>query len=219
MSATAFYRKMPVIDFMAEVLELPVQALSDRRNLSDAQRVKFTKEIRGLKIEITHCGQMRRKYRVCNVTRRPAQTQTCIFVHNNQLPFFLFSFPLQLETGQTIECTVAKYFFDKYRMQLKYPHLPCLQVGQEQKHTYLPPEVCEIVSGQRCIKKLTDTQTSTMIKAGRVNILIKFKFCLRLLPDLRLNVKRKFLHLLGVLNLYMIHLHRNLESQLRPYFS
>ncbi|KAI1709334.1 piwi domain-containing protein [Ditylenchus destructor] len=149
-SATAFYRKMPVIDFIAEVLELPVQALSDRRTLSDAQRVKFTKEIRGLKIEITHCGAMRRKYRVCNVTRRPAQTQT---------------FPLQLESGQTIECTVAKYFFDKYRIQLKYPHLPCLQVGQEQKHTYLPPEVCEIVSGQRCIKKLTDTQTSTMIKA------------------------------------------------------
>ncbi|KAI6190975.1 Protein argonaute-2 [Aphelenchoides bicaudatus] len=149
-SATAFYRKMPVIEFIAEVLELPVQALSDRRTLSDAQRVKFTKEIRGLKIEITHCGQMRRKYRVCNVTRRPAQTQT---------------FPLMLESGQTVECTVAKYFADKYHIHLKYPHLPCLQVGQEQKHTYLPPEVCEIVSGQRCIKKLTDVQTSTMIKA------------------------------------------------------
>ncbi|KAK0407213.1 hypothetical protein QR680_019080 [Steinernema hermaphroditum] len=149
-SATAFYRSMPVIEFIAEVLELPVQALAERRALSDAQRVKFTKEIRGLKIEITHCGQMRRKYRVCNVTRRPAQTQT---------------FPLMLESGQTIECTVAKYFFDKYKIQLKYPHLPCLQVGQEQKHTYLPPEVCNIVPGQRCIKKLTDTQTSTMIKA------------------------------------------------------
>ncbi|CAD5227824.1 unnamed protein product [Bursaphelenchus okinawaensis] len=149
-SATAFYRKMPVIEFIAEVLELPVQALSDRRTLSDAQRVKFTKEIRGLKIEINHCGQMRRKYRVCNVTRRPAQTQT---------------FPLLLESGQTVECTVAKYFLDKYHLQLKYPHLPCLQVGQEQKHTFLPPEVCEIVSGQRCIKKLTDIQTSTMIKA------------------------------------------------------
>uniref|UniRef100_A0A1I8B031 PAZ domain-containing protein n=1 Tax=Meloidogyne hapla TaxID=6305 RepID=A0A1I8B031_MELHA len=77
---TAFYRKMPVINFMAEVLELPMQALNDRRNLSDLQRVKFTKEIRGLKIEITHCGQMRRKYRVCNVTRKPAQTQTFIFL-------------------------------------------------------------------------------------------------------------------------------------------
>ena len=47
----------------------------------------------------------------------------------------------------------------------RYPHLPCLQVGQEQKHTYLPLEVCNIVAGQRCMKKLTDMQTSTMIKA------------------------------------------------------
>ena len=39
------------------------------------------------------------------------------------------------------------------------------QVGQEHKHTYLPLEVCNIVQGQRCIKKLTDMQTSTMIKA------------------------------------------------------
>lgn len=39
------------------------------------------------------------------------------------------------------------------------------QVGQEHKHTYLPLEVCNIVPGQRCIKKLTDMQTSTMIKA------------------------------------------------------
>lgn len=53
-----------------------------------------------------------------------------------------FSFPLQLENGQTVECTVAKYFLDKYKMKLRYPHLPCLQVGQEHKHTYLPLEVC-----------------------------------------------------------------------------
>lgn len=77
----------------------------------------------------------------------------------------MLRFPLQLENGQTVECTVAKYFLDKYKMKLKHPHLPCLQVGQEHKHTYLPLEVCNIVAGQRCIKKLTDMQTSTMIKA------------------------------------------------------
>ncbi len=32
----------------------------------------------GLKIEITHCGNMKRKYRVCNVTRKPAQYQTYV---------------------------------------------------------------------------------------------------------------------------------------------
>ncbi|KAF7632951.1 hypothetical protein Mgra_00007654 [Meloidogyne graminicola] len=153
-SATAFYRNMPVINFMADVLELPIQALNERKNLSDPQRIRFTKEIRGLKIEINHCGQMRRKYRVCNVTRKPAQTQT---------------FPLLLEDGTSIDCTVLKYFNEKYNLPLKYPHLPCLQVGQEAKHTYLPLEVCEIVSGQRCIKKLSDIQTSTMIKVTARN--------------------------------------------------
>ena len=147
-SATAFYKQQPVIDFLKDVLELNLN--DQRKPLNDAQRVKFTKEIRGLKIEINHCGQMKRKYRVCNVTKRPAHQQT---------------FPLQLENGQQVECTVAKYFMEKYNIKLSYPHFPCLQVGQEQKHTYLPLEVCDIVGGQRCIKKLTDNQTSTMIKA------------------------------------------------------
>ena len=56
---------------------------------------------------------------------------------------FMCRFPLQLENGQTVERTVAQYFREKYSLQLKYPHLPCLQVGQEQKHTYLPLEVRE----------------------------------------------------------------------------
>jgi hypothetical protein len=93
---------------------LDIRDINDQRKpLTDSMRVKFTKEIKGLKIEITHCGTMKRKYRVCNVTRRPAQMQ---------------SFPLQLENGQTVECTVAKYFLDKYKMKLRFPHLPCLQV-------------------------------------------------------------------------------------------
>ncbi|KOB76404.1 Protein argonaute [Operophtera brumata] len=124
-SATAFYKAQPVIEFMCEVLDIR-DINEQRKPLTDSQRVKFTKEIKGLKIEITHCGTMKRKYRVCNVTRRPAQMQ---------------SFPLQLENGQTVECTVAKYFLEKYKMKLRFPHLPCLQVGQEHKHTYLPLEV------------------------------------------------------------------------------
>ena len=62
-SATAFYKAQPAIDFMCEVLD--IRDVNDQRKpLTDSQRVKFTKEIRGLKIEITHCGAMRRKYRV-----------------------------------------------------------------------------------------------------------------------------------------------------------
>ncbi|RXG61953.1 hypothetical protein Avbf_17971 [Armadillidium vulgare] len=74
-SATAFYKAQAVIEFMCEVLDIR-EITEQRKPLTDSQRVKFTKEIKGLKIEITHCGQMRRKYRVCNVTRRPAQMQS-----------------------------------------------------------------------------------------------------------------------------------------------
>ena len=40
---------------------------------------------------------------------------------------------------------MTKYFLDKYRMKLRFPHLPCLQVGQEHKHTYLPLEVSVVL--------------------------------------------------------------------------
>lgn len=136
-------------------------------------------------------------------------------------------FPLQQENGQTIECTVAQYFKDKYKLILRYPHLPCLQVGQEQKHTYLPLEVsttnllyllafwkvtwllphywfsskpdsfnvyslqvCNIVAGQRCIKKLTDNQTSTMIRATARSAPDRQDEISKLVSDCEVNVYR-----------------------------
>uniref|UniRef100_A0A669DVL1 Argonaute RISC catalytic component 3a n=1 Tax=Oreochromis niloticus TaxID=8128 RepID=A0A669DVL1_ORENI len=109
---------------------------------------------------------------------RPAMWKMMLNIDGkNKNPVFSFwgkldfniKFPLQLENGQTVERTVAQYFREKYNLQLKYPHLPCLQVGQEEKKlllfAFVSLQVCNIVAGQRCIKKLTDNQTSTMIKA------------------------------------------------------
>lgn len=46
-SATAFYRAQPVIEFMCEVLD--IQNINEQtKPLTDSQRVKFTKEIRGV---------------------------------------------------------------------------------------------------------------------------------------------------------------------------
>jgi len=146
-SATAFYRAQSAIDFVKEVLD--IRDMDERFHLNDNQRTRLAKEMKGLKVEVTH-ARTGRKYRVHNITRRSVQMQC---------------FPLQLETGQTVECSVAKFFQDKYDIKLKYTGLPCIQAGQENKHSYLPLEVCNIVEGQRCFKKLTDMQTSTMIKA------------------------------------------------------
>ncbi|KAG4079208.1 hypothetical protein HA402_004583 [Bradysia odoriphaga] len=148
-SASAFYKAQPVTDYLCEVLSIR-DILEQKTPLCDTWRGVFTREIKDLQIEVTHRGTSRRKYRVCNVTRRPAGIQT---------------FPLRLENGETVECTVKKYFADKYQITLKHPHLQCLQVGREEEHIYFPFELCSIVAGQLCrSKKMTDMQRSTMIK-------------------------------------------------------
>ena len=50
-------------------------------------------------------------------------------------------------------------------MELQYPDLPCLHVGQKERHVYVPMECLRLVAGQRCVKKLNEQQTSKMIKA------------------------------------------------------
>ncbi len=52
-SATAFYKHQPVLEFLCEVLELG-NIEDQRRPLSDSQRVKFAKEVKGM------CVGMRR---------------------------------------------------------------------------------------------------------------------------------------------------------------
>jgi len=46
-SATAFYKAQSVIQFMVETLDIH-DIQEQRRPLTDSQRVKFTKEIKGL---------------------------------------------------------------------------------------------------------------------------------------------------------------------------
>ncbi|CDJ26672.1 unnamed protein product [Triticum aestivum] len=141
MSSTAFVGGGSLIDFIKEIL--------NRRDLSrgiqnELDYVKIKKALRGLRVEVTHRGQMRRKYRIAGLTKDSAR----------ELRF-------QLSTGESK--TVRDYFRETYKLQLRYDFLRCLQVGTEQKPNYLPIEVCNIVPGQRYQKKLDDSQVSKMM--------------------------------------------------------
>ena len=85
--------------------------------------LQIKKALRGLRVEVTHRGQMRRKYRIAGLTKDSAR----------ELRF-------QLSTGESK--TVRDYFRETYKLQLRYDFLRCLQVGTEQKPNYLPIEVC-----------------------------------------------------------------------------
>ncbi|KAL1447567.1 hypothetical protein MTO96_044249 [Rhipicephalus appendiculatus] len=136
MSATAFYEPLPVISFMCKIFSDGRREMSaaDFRDLRDFQNVRLNKELKGLRI----------KYKVVRVTKEPAK----------KLYF-------NMEDGS--RCSVADYFQSRYG-RLAHPNLPCIQVGSATHPVYLPLEVCEIVEGQHCKKKLDENQTSEMIK-------------------------------------------------------
>ncbi|KAH8018342.1 hypothetical protein HPB51_003063 [Rhipicephalus microplus] len=145
MSATAFYEPQPVISFMCKILSDGRREMTaaDFRDLRDFQNVRLNKELKGLRIKVTHLPYPR-KYKVVRVTKEPAKR-------------LLFD----MEDGS--RCSVADYFQNRYG-RLVYPNLPCIQVGNLAHPVYLPLEVCEIVEGQHCRKKLNENQTSEMIK-------------------------------------------------------
>ncbi|KNC97956.1 uncharacterized protein SPPG_06944 [Spizellomyces punctatus DAOM BR117] len=144
-SATAFYQPGPVIEMVAKILGRHSGA-DLRAPLSDRDRLKVEKVLKGLKIVVTHRGQIRRKFRITKITSTPA----------NRTMFSLES------TG--LENSVAGYFQAKYNHQLYFPHLPCLVVGDPSRQVFLPMEVCDIVPGQRHLRKLNERQTAEMIK-------------------------------------------------------
>ncbi|XP_023220234.1 protein argonaute-2-like isoform X3 [Centruroides sculpturatus] len=149
-SATTFYRSCSVVEFMFEILYPRTEnfelAAKQMRGLTDAERKTLTKEMKNLKIEVTHLPYPR-KYKIRDITRDNA---------NNII------FMRKINDKET-PCSVSEYFRSVYK-PLKYPNLPCLNVGNNNKDIYLPLEVCNIVEGQHSNKKLTDRQTSDMIR-------------------------------------------------------
>ncbi|KAL2469810.1 Protein argonaute 10 [Abeliophyllum distichum] len=142
MASAAFIEALPVIEFVAQVLEKDVLS----RPLSDSDRVKVKKALRGVKVEVTHRGNVRRKYRVSGITTQP--TRELVFPVDDNLNMK----------------SVVEYFQEMYGFTIQYTHLPCLQVGNQKKANYLPMEACKIVEGQRYTKRLSEKQITALLK-------------------------------------------------------
>lgn len=143
MASAAFIEPLPVIEFVAQLLGKDVLS----RTLSDADRVKIKKALRGVKVEVTHRGSVRRKYRVSGLTSQP--TRELVF---------------PVDENSTMK-SVIEYFQEMYGFTIQHGHLPCLQVGGNQKKAnYLPMEACKIVEGQRYTKRLNEKQITALLK-------------------------------------------------------
>ncbi|VDM70725.1 unnamed protein product, partial [Strongylus vulgaris] len=67
------------------------------------------------------------------------------------------------EDGRETIKSVAQYFAEKYA-ELRFPKLPCLHVGPPTRNIFFPLEVCEMDTPQKYNKKLSEKQTSSIIR-------------------------------------------------------
>ncbi|KAF5752337.1 protein argonaute 10 [Tripterygium wilfordii] len=142
MASAAFIEPLPVIEFVGQLLGKDVPS----RPLSDSDSVKIKKALRGVKVEVTHRGNVRRKYRVSGLTSQP--TRELVF---------------PVDENSTMK-SVVEYFQEMYGFTIQHSHLPCLQVGNQKKASYLPMEACKIVEGQRYTKRLNEKQITALLK-------------------------------------------------------
>ncbi|OWZ23573.1 Argonaute5 [Phytophthora megakarya] len=74
------------------------------------------------------------------------------------------------------EMTVEQYYDMKYKRKLRFPQLPCVNVGSKRpgKETWLPIELCDISPGQHCANADDlDSPEITKITALQPNIRMK----------------------------------------------
>ncbi|XP_059627105.1 protein argonaute MEL1-like [Cornus florida] len=140
-SARAFYEPILVTEFIAKYFN--VRDLT--RPLSDQDRIKVKRALKGVKVELDHREHVKR-YKITGISAQPISQLT---------------FPL--DTGATV--SVVQYFRQRYNIALNYVFLPAVQAGNDAKPVYLPMEICKIVDGQRYSRRLNEKQVSALLKA------------------------------------------------------
>eukprot|EP00158_Paraphelidium_tribonemae_P008813 Partr_v1_DN28691_c0_g1_i1_m49399 putative eukaryotic translation initiation factor 2c len=160
-SATAFFEPGPLIRFIARNI--------GRKNLDDLggplrprELEKCERLLKGVKVQVNHRGDIHRKYKINGLSRTPADQTFFKFTKTVLDPVTGERTP----TGDSEEeeISVADYFLKQYNSALRFPYLPCLRVGNPARTVYLPIEVCDIVQGQRFLRKLNESQTAQMIR-------------------------------------------------------
>lgn len=127
--ATAFYESGPLVNVVVKMLgkQHPDEL---RRGINEKERAKLEKELKNLKIRVTHRGEKnaKRRYRISKITPQDAQRT-------------------KFDDADGHKMDVASYFQKNYK-RLTYPHLPCIVVKTD---NFLPLEVCEVIEVRKLI--------------------------------------------------------------------
>ncbi|KAI6703264.1 hypothetical protein NL676_012400 [Syzygium grande] len=130
-SAMAFRKRVPVIDFLKENIH----------GFSMGQFAKFRRKVeqalKGVKVTVTH-RNTKQKYTIVRLTDEMTSS---------------ISFNYESSEGKMNKINLVNYFLEKYKIEIKYRDIPCLDISKNNKKQYVPMELCVLVEGQRYPKE------------------------------------------------------------------
>lgn len=164
MSVSCFLAGGPMIEIMAQSggfrdVKDMIQAASGKQGLNPRQVDKMTAAIKNSKIKLDHIGHLRKAKRLGPA----ANSMDSAFLYKEK------------------KITVADYFAEMAKVagspyakalapsgKLKYPYLPCVNVGSVAKPVLVPCELVTIPGGQSRSQACTGDMTAKMIREAAV---------------------------------------------------
>ncbi|CAB4283127.1 unnamed protein product [Prunus armeniaca] len=146
-STTMIIQPGPVVDFLIA-----------NQNVRDPFSLDWMKAKRTLKNLRVKTSPSNLEYKITGLSEKPCREQT--FTLRNK-------HAKDGEDGE-IEVTVYDYFVNHRNIQLRYSaDLPCINVGKPKRPTYIPLELCSLVSLQRYTKALSTLQRASLVEKSR----------------------------------------------------
>ena len=146
LSLTAFHENIGIIaylqkrcDFMKDLSQMKTRALAEN------ERREIEKALKNIRVFVCH-RETDQRYHVHGLTDETTEN-------------------LKFQDRSGKDYTVVDYFMEHYNHDIKFRKLPCLQIGKS-KPCYVPMELCMVCEGQKFLGKLSDEQTSKMLKMG-----------------------------------------------------
>ncbi|KAK7300313.1 hypothetical protein RJT34_11156 [Clitoria ternatea] len=146
-STTMVIQPGPVVDF-----------LISNQNVRDPYSLDWAKAKRTLKNLRIKASPSNQEYKITGLSELPCKDQL---------------FTLKSKGGRDgedamEEVTVYDYFVNHRKIDLRYSaDLPCINVGKPKRPTFIPLELCDLVSLQRYTKALTTLQRSSLVEKSR----------------------------------------------------
>ncbi|KAL9247932.1 hypothetical protein vseg_021308 [Gypsophila vaccaria] len=134
-----------------------VEFLVANQNVRDPYSLDWAKAKRTLKNLRITAQPSNLEFKITGLSDKPCRQQT---------------FELRQKNGNgeydTVEISVYEYFVNHRKIDLHFSaDLPCVNVGKPKRPTYIPVELCTLVSLQRYTKSLSGLQRASLVEKSR----------------------------------------------------